>query len=213
MSTQELDPFSIQRSLGLILLSTALVLIPSIITSKRITVEVPKPSISLGRIEPTAEATSIQDLLVDKPVEEPTPEVIAEKPPEPVQAVVEQKTTITPPPVEKPATVAPVQPEAPAIVGNKLDWLSASNIPRKDWELADWLIKRESSWNPNAQNPRSTAYGLKQFLDGTWAGVGCEKALAINNPVYQLNCGQKYVMARYGSWEAANAFWRVHKWY
>ncbi len=216
MSTQEIDPvpLSVKRSLGLIILSTALVLIPSIITSKRINVSVPKPSIVLGRLEPTAEAKSIQDLLVDEPVDTP-PVVAPETAPEPPQAVVVPEPTVTPPPVIEEPVAPPVQPEPtpPAITGSKLDWLAASDIPRRDWELADWLIKRESSWNPSAQNPRSTAFGLKQFLDSTWAGVGCTKAEAINNPVYQLNCGQKYVMARYGSWANANAFWLKNKWY
>lgn len=210
MSKQEIDPLSVKRSLGLILLSTALVLIPSIITSKRITVKVPKPSIALGRLEPTAEATSIQDLIVDDPVIVPEPAI------QPVQEPVVAEVIPTPPPVQKPVTEAPkpiVEQPKPAITGTKQEWLAASNIPRKDWELVDWLVSRESSWNPSAQNPRSTAFGLKQFLDGTWAGVGCTKAEAIGNPVYQLNCGQKYVMARYGSWQAANAFWRAHKWY
>src|SRR5690606_9261952 len=34
------------------------------------------------------------------------------------------------------------------------------------------LVRRESGWNPTAQNPTSTAYGLFQFLNSTWAGVG-----------------------------------------
>ena len=33
------------------------------------------------------------------------------------------------------------------------------------WDAIDWIVQRESSWNPNAQNPMSTAYGLFQFLD------------------------------------------------
>lgn len=208
MSKQEIEPLSVQRSVGLILLSIAIVLLPSIITSKRISVEVKKPSVILGRLEPTAEATSIQDLIVDDPVIVPEPVI------QPAQAVVEPEVIPTPPPVVQ-EPVEPSKPvtEVPEVTGNKLEWLTASDIPRRDWDSADWLITRESSWRPNAQNPNSTAYGLKQFLDGTWAGVGCEKALAINNPVYQLNCGQKYVMARYGSWNNALAFWRANHWY
>ena len=34
------------------------------------------------------------------------------------------------------------------------------------------LWGKESGWNPNAQNPSSTAYGIAQFLDSTWAGTG-----------------------------------------
>ena len=34
-----------------------------------------------------------------------------------------------------------------------------------DWSALDWIIQRESGWNPGAKNPRSTAFGLFQFLD------------------------------------------------
>ena len=96
------------------------------------------------------------------------------------------------------------------ITGNKAEWLSASIIPQSEWSKVDWLVQKESSWNPRAQNPTSTAYGLKQFLDATWAGVGCVKS---SDPVYQLNCGHKYVMNRYGSWDRAVSFWRANRWY
>jgi hypothetical protein len=34
-----------------------------------------------------------------------------------------------------------------------------------EWNALSWLISHESSWNPRAQNPVSTAYGLFQFLN------------------------------------------------
>ncbi|MBU5900557.1 transglycosylase SLT domain-containing protein, partial [Vibrio cholerae O1] len=43
------------------------------------------------------------------------------------------------------------------------------------WGDLNWLVNKESSWNPNAQNPTSTAYGLFQFLNGTWGTVGGQK--------------------------------------
>ena len=108
------------------------------------------------------------------------------------------------------AYAAKLEPKPVSVTGNKLEWLKASSIPQSEWALVDWLVTRESSWNPKAQNPKSTAYGLKHFLNSTWAGVGCVKS---SDPVYQLNCGHKYVMARYGSWQAAKAFWAAHHWY
>lgn len=202
------DPLSAKKVIGFILLAVAIVILPSQLTSKHVEVKTPSVKITLGQLEPTANASSLQDLVV-------TPETPSQTAPEPVPEPVVVETVQTPPPVEKPVVEPPVQPEPPkpAITGSKLDWLSASNIPRKDWDLADWLIRRESSWNPNAQNPNSTAFGLKQFLDSTWAGVGCSKSEAINNPVYQLNCGHQYVLNRYNSWEGAVNFWRVHHWY
>jgi hypothetical protein len=38
-----------------------------------------------------------------------------------------------------------------------------------DPEFQDAVIWRESSWDPSAKNPTSTAAGLAQFLDSTWA--------------------------------------------
>lgn len=195
MSTQEIDPLSVKRSLGLILLSAALVLIPSIITSKRITVEVPKPSISLGRIEPTAEATSIQDLLVDKPVEEPTPEVIAEKPPEPVQAVVEQKTIVTPPPAEKPVTEPPVAPKP-----------TPKNYPMPEDQAKAFIYQKESGNNPAAVNKSSGACGLGQSLP-------CSKMASVcPNWRTDYECQDRwftgYMQNRYGSWSKAVSFWK-----
>ncbi len=37
--------------------------------------------------------------------------------------------------------------------------------------LLDEIIRTESEGDPTAQNPYSTAYGLCQFIDGTWQYV------------------------------------------
>ncbi len=34
--------------------------------------------------------------------------------------------------------------------------------------LAEKIIQCESGWNHTAQNPNSTAYGVGQFINGTW---------------------------------------------
>jgi len=56
------------------------------------------------------------------------------------------------------------------------------------FSLVDEIIRRESNWNPTAKNPKSTAYGLCQFLDGTWKYVQekWEIALDRDNPEDQL---------------------------
>ena len=51
------------------------------------------------------------------------------------------------------------------------------------WSALDWLVNKESSWNPSAKNPTSTAYGLFQFLDSTWAGVGARKTSDPRAPI------------------------------
>lgn len=58
------------------------------------------------------------------------------------------------------------------------------------------LIMRESGGRSDAQNPYSTAYGLGQFLDSTWAGTGYEKS---SDPAIQLAAMEVYVKNRYGS--------------
>ncbi|QAY03987.1 tail length tape measure protein [Gordonia phage Sombrero] len=74
-----------------------------------------------------------------------------------------------------------------------------------EWEALNQLIGHESSWNPNAQNPSSTAYGLFQFLDSTWASVGGSKT---SDPYQQAIYGGRYIKNRYGSPSAAWAFWQ-----
>ncbi len=58
------------------------------------------------------------------------------------------------------------------------------------------LWGRESGWNPDAQNPSSTAYGIPQFLDSTWAGTGIAKT---SNGFRQIDAGLIYLDSRYGS--------------
>lgn len=81
---------------------------------------------------------------------------------------------------------------------------------KKHYECYDKLIFKESSWNPHAQNPKSTAYGLGQFLNKTWDLVPQSKT---SNPYDQLDAMFYYVENRYGN--ACNAwnFWLKNNWY
>ena len=79
-----------------------------------------------------------------------------------------------------------------------------------NWSALQWIINRESGGNPNAKNPRSTAYGLFQFLDTTWASVGARKT---SDPAGQAAAGMRYIKQRYGTPVNAQAFWRSHGWY
>jgi len=74
------------------------------------------------------------------------------------------------------------------------------------------LWDRESNWNPNAQNPRSTAYGIAQFLNGTWGGTGYSKT---DDPYTQIDAGLAYIRNRrqYGSPSRALSFHDAHNWY
>src|SRR6476661_4672993 len=58
------------------------------------------------------------------------------------------------------------------------------------------LWGKESGWNPNAQNPSSTAYGIPQFLNSTWSGTGIAKT---SDGYRQIDAGLIYIDQRYGS--------------
>ncbi len=61
----------------------------------------------------------------------------------------------------------------------------------------DSLYTRESGWNPTADNPSSSAYGIPQALPGSkMASAGADWA---TNPVTQIRWGLGYIQDRYGS--------------
>ena len=79
-------------------------------------------------------------------------------------------------------------------------------------ELSAWytLGMKESGWRNTAQNPTSTAYGIGQFLNSTWAGVGIAKT---SDPATQVEAMARYIKNRYGSPSRALAFHLSHNWY
>lgn len=66
------------------------------------------------------------------------------------------------------------------------------------------------TWNPLAQNPRSSAFGIAQFLNGTWAGTGIQKT---TNPQQQIMAGLMYIKSRYGNPRNALAFHNSNNYY
>jgi septal ring factor EnvC (AmiA/AmiB activator) len=75
-----------------------------------------------------------------------------------------------------------------------------------------WIIMRESGGDPRADNPTSTAFGLGQLLLGN-------RILYLGADYATIDCGlqlqafRSYVRDRYGTAEAAIAFWQSHGWY
>jgi septal ring factor EnvC (AmiA/AmiB activator) len=75
-----------------------------------------------------------------------------------------------------------------------------------------WIIMRESSGFPTADNPTSTAFGLGQLLLGN-------RILYLGREYATTDCGRQlwafraYVRDRYGTAERARAFWRANGWY
>lgn len=87
--------------------------------------------------------------------------------------------------------------------------------PKYGWtgaELSAWytLGMKESGWRHTAQNPHSTAYGIGQFLDKTWASYGIPKT---SDPRLQVEAMARYIKARYGSPSRALAFHKRNNWY
>jgi len=75
-----------------------------------------------------------------------------------------------------------------------------------------WIILRESSGDPTADNPTSTAFGLGQLLLGN-------RILYLGQDYATIDCGRQlwafraYVRGRYRTAERAKAFWQANGWY
>jgi TP901 family phage tail tape measure protein len=78
------------------------------------------------------------------------------------------------------------------------------------WNDLDALVMSESGWNNTAQNPTSTAYGIGQFLNSTWAGVGYSKT---SDPRIQILAMLEYILQRYGNPAKAWQFKKANNWY
>lgn len=80
------------------------------------------------------------------------------------------------------------------------------------WNSLYSLIMGESGFKNTAQNPTSSAYGMFQFLDSTWGGVGGHKT---SDPGLQALYGLKYIASSYGNPVNAYSKWssRSPHWY
>lgn len=100
----------------------------------------------------------------------------------------------------------------PPVEGSEMTYqqYALSLVEKEHHEALLELVQRESGWNSDAQNPVSTAYGLFQFLDGTWDDVGCVKT---SSPKLQIDCGIKYIKQRYENPTEALRHHTIHNWY
>lgn len=87
---------------------------------------------------------------------------------------------------------------------------NSSVSPLTERDMLYYIRDEESSGNPTAQNPNSTAYGLYGFLNSTWGTVGCVKT---SDPVEQERCAILYMKQRYGRIESAYWFHVKNDWY
>jgi hypothetical protein len=110
-----------------------------------------------------------------------------------------------------PATTGPIQSQVSQVFASR-GWGSGAS-----WADTSWIIQKESGWNPNAQNPTSTASGLFQMIDGTWNSYKPRGSAAAKMRLAPINeqamAGLSYISGRYGSPSAARAFWQSHNYY
>jgi hypothetical protein len=132
----------------------------------------------------------------DVPVKAEPASVQTPEPAPTVTVTVTATPTPTPNPTVKPKLLTPreIGKQAAAERG----WTGS------EWTALEQLWTNESDWNPKAQNPTSTAYGIAQFLDSTWSGYGIPKT---SDPDRQIEAGLRYIAARYGTPSNALAFW------
>jgi hypothetical protein len=94
-----------------------------------------------------------------------------------------------------------------SLTNEKKKFMESAGIPESDWEHVDFIISKESGWNPRALNPSSNACGLVQALP--CSKIGSEW----HNPVVALKWGHQYAIDRYGSWKNARIAWQRQRWW
>ncbi|GAA1691757.1 hypothetical protein GCM10009808_05920 [Microbacterium sediminicola] len=118
---------------------------------------------------------------------------------------------VTPTPTPTPEPVAAAASAATVLYysggGSPAEWMAAAGIPESDWGYVDYIVGRESGWNPNATNRSSGACGLVQALP-------CSKVPGNGyDPVDNLRWANGYAVGRYGSWAGAYNFWINNHWW
>jgi len=84
-------------------------------------------------------------------------------------------------------------------------------VPADQFQCFSNIVDHESSWNYQADNPTSDAYGLVQALPGSkMSSAGADWA---TNPATQIKWGLGYMNDRYGSPCGAWNFWQANHWY
>lgn len=99
----------------------------------------------------------------------------------------------------------------PKPTGSHQNWMKQAGFSPSEYAAIDYIVNHESSWNPQAVNASSGAYGLPQSLPASkLASAGSDWR---TNPITQLKWMRNYVNERYGGANGALAFWKRNHWY
>ena len=90
------------------------------------------------------------------------------------------------------------------------DYAASQFRSSAQFECLDQLWEAESNWTPTAQNPTSSAYGIAQFINATWATTGIAKT---SDPYLQIDAGLIYIDERYDTACTAWEFHQANNWY
>ncbi|ANB08306.1 hypothetical protein SAM40697_4348 [Streptomyces ambofaciens] len=94
---------------------------------------------------------------------------------------------------------------------SQIQAMARQMVPSGQWQCFSNIVDHESSWNYQAVNPSSGAYGLFQALPaGKYSSAGADWR---TNPATQIKWGLNYMDSRYGSPCDAWAFWQNNHWY
>lgn len=95
-----------------------------------------------------------------------------------------------------------------AVVGDKAAIMNAAGISPSDHGYANFIISRESNWNPNARNAGG-CLGLGQACPGSKLTAVCPDL----NAVCQMRFFSGYAHSRYGGWAGAYSAWQAKHWW
>ncbi|MCX4743352.1 MULTISPECIES: aggregation-promoting factor C-terminal-like domain-containing protein [Streptomyces] len=94
---------------------------------------------------------------------------------------------------------------------SQIQAMASQMVPSGQFQCFSNIVNHESSWNYQAVNPSSGAYGLFQALPaGKYASAGADWR---TNPATQIKWGLNYMNERYGSPCDAWSFWQANHWY
>lgn len=99
---------------------------------------------------------------------------------------------------------------AGTVTGSKADWMRLAGIDPSQYQYADYIIGRESGWNPAAVSA-NRCIGLGQKCNAQSLIAACPNWQS--DPVCQLGHFSGYANGRYGSWQEAYQFWQVNHWW